>query len=285
MHQVAPDPRRRQKIATITRIDREALESTMAYAPPKMISIEDEALEASSRNLVPPPEVNSRSRRMNSAQLREIESLRAVNAHLLRELAAMKAREIETQKLAERDGLTGLYNRRRMLELLEAAISDAVLQDLHVGLLFIDLNGFKAINDKYGHAAGDKILTTVATRISARVRAGDICCRYGGDEFVVVLPGVPNPLPVSRVADAIRERVSLPYWIGNAQQQLTATIGESMYPYHGENAALLVHRADEAMYRLKSRIVRPAVQAARTPAPRLARRRNDRSKPRSGGTT
>jgi diguanylate cyclase (GGDEF)-like protein len=257
----------------------------MAYAQPHVVSDEDEALEASSRDLPSlrdghPP----RGRRMNSAELREIETLRAVNAHLLRELAAMKAREIETQKLADRDGLTGLYNRRRMLELLEAAISDAVLQDLHVGLLFIDLNGFKAINDKYGHAAGDKILTTVATRISARVRTGDICCRYGGDEFVVVLPGVPDPFPVSRVADAIRERVSLPYWIGNEQQQLTASIGESMYPYHGENAALLVHRADEAMYRLKSRIVRPPLQAARAPEPRLTRRRNDKSKPRSGGT-
>jgi|HubBroStandDraft_2_1064218.scaffolds.fasta_scaffold08215_2 diguanylate cyclase (GGDEF)-like protein len=256
----------------------------MAYVQPRVIADEDESLEASSRDLSPVRDVNLRGRRMNSAELREIESLRAINARLLRELAAMKAREVETQKLAERDGLTGLYNRRRMLELLEAAISDAVLQDLHVGLLFIDLNGFKAINDKYGHAAGDKILTTVATRISARVRAGDICCRYGGDEFVVVLPGVPDPFPVSRVADAIRERVSLPYWIGNDQQQLTASIGESMYPYHGENAALLVHRADEAMYRLKSRIVRPSPAAARAPQPRLTRRRNDKSKPRTGGT-
>jgi diguanylate cyclase (GGDEF)-like protein len=254
----------------------------MAYAQPNVIANEDESLEASSRDLTPVRDANSRGRRIGSAE-REIESLRAMNAHLLRELAAMKAREVETQKLAERDGLTGLYNRRRMLELLEAAISDAVLQDLHVGLLFIDLNGFKAINDKYGHAAGDTILTTVATRISARVRAGDICCRYGGDEFVVVLPGVPDPFPVSRVADAIRERVSLPYWIGNDQQQLTASIGESMYPYHGENAALLVHRADEAMYRLKSRIVRPSPEA-RAPQPRLTRRRNDGSKPRSGGT-
>jgi diguanylate cyclase (GGDEF)-like protein len=257
----------------------------MAYAQPSVISDEDEALEASSRDLTSPRDAKSRGRRTSAALLREIESLRAINAHLVRELVAMKAREVETQKLAERDGLTGLYNRRRMLELLEAAISDAVLQDLHVGLLFIDLNGFKAINDKYGHAAGDKILTTVATRIAARVRAGDICCRYGGDEFVVVLPGVPDPFPVSRVADAIRERVSLPYWIGNEQQQLTASIGESMYPYHGENAALLVHRADEAMYRLKSRIVRPALPAAaRAPEPRLTRRRNDKSKPRSGGT-
>lgn len=256
----------------------------MVHAQPNKASNEDESLEASSRDLPKLRDVNSRGRRITSAEQREIENLRAMNAHLLREIAAMKARELETQRLAERDGLTGLYNRRRMLELLEAAISDAVLQDLHVGLLFIDLNGFKAINDKYGHAAGDKILTTVATRIAARVRTGDICCRYGGDEFVVVLPGVPDPFPVSRVADAIRERVSLPYWIGNDQQQLTASIGESMYPYHGENAALLVHRADEAMYRLKSRIVRPASQAPKAPEQRLNRRRNDKFKPRSGGS-
>jgi diguanylate cyclase (GGDEF)-like protein len=259
----------------------------MAYAQNQVLPDDAAALEpASLRDTAP----GSRGRRLSSGErtssgeLREIESLRAINAHLLHELAALKAREAETQRLADRDGLTGLYNRRRMLELLEGAISDAVLQDLHVGLLFIDLNGFKAINDKYGHAAGDKILTTVATRMSARVRTGDICCRYGGDEFVVILPGVPDPFPVSRVADAIRERVSLPYWIGNEQQQLTASIGESMYPYHGENAAKLLHRADEAMYRLKARIVRPTLPVPPAPHARLTRRRNDKSKPRAGGT-
>jgi diguanylate cyclase (GGDEF)-like protein len=259
----------------------------MAYAQNQLLPDDAAALEpASLRDAAPGSHGRrlSSGERMSSGELREIESLRAINARLLHELAALKAREAETQRLADRDGLTGLYNRRRMLELLEGAISDAVLQDLHVGLLFIDLNGFKAINDKYGHAAGDKILTTVATRISARVRTGDICCRYGGDEFVVILPGITDPFPVSRVADAIRERVSLPYWIGNEQQQLTASIGESMYPYHGENAAKLLHRADEAMYRLKARIVRPTLTVPPAPDTRLTRRRNDKSKTRAGGT-
>jgi diguanylate cyclase (GGDEF)-like protein len=216
-------------------------------------------------------------------QRRELERLRAMNALLLRELAELKAREAETQRLADRDGLTGVYNRRRMLELLELAITDAVRQGQYVGLLFIDLNGFKAINDEYGHAAGDKVLTTVAARISARVRNGDIVSRYGGDEFVVVLPSAPDPLAVTRVADSIRERVSLPYWINGEEQHLTAAIGESLYPHDGENAALLLRRADEAMYRLKARIARPMVSLGHTPEQRLSRRRNDKSKPRASG--
>jgi diguanylate cyclase (GGDEF)-like protein len=256
----------------------------MAYARPERVPAQAGVDEAGLEAKKPRDAVrNSRGHWITAAKLREIESLRSINARLRRELAAAKAREAETKKLADRDGLTGLYNRRRMLELLEAAIGDAVQQDLHVGLLFIDLNGFKAINDKYGHAAGDKILNTVATRISARVRAGDICCRYGGDEFVVVLPGVPDPFPVSRVADAIRERVSLPYWLGEDRLQLTASIGESMYPHHGENAAKLLHRADEAMYRLKARIVRPTSSPIDAAQLRLTRRRDDKSKPSPGG--
>src|ERR1700761_2527714 len=150
----------------------------MAYARSKMAGTgEARSTLSALRNS------NGRASRIQSAELREIESLRAINAHLLRELAALKEREAEAQKLADRDGLTGLYNRRRMLELLDAAINDAVRDGHHVGLLFIDLNGFKAINDVYGHGAGDEILTTAATRIAARVRTGDVVCRYGGDEF------------------------------------------------------------------------------------------------------
>jgi diguanylate cyclase (GGDEF)-like protein len=173
-----------------------------------------------------------------------------------------------------------------MLELLEAAIAEAALQWQYVGLLFIDLNGFKGINDEYGHAAGDRILTTVAMRIAARVRTGDFVCRYGGDEFVVILPSVPDAAAVTRVADTIRQRVALPYWIQGNEQHLTAAIGETMYPHDGENAAELLHRADQAMYRLKARLARPMVSLGSVPHHPPSRRRNDRSTPgREGDLT
>jgi diguanylate cyclase (GGDEF)-like protein len=176
-----------------------------------------------------------------------------------------------------------MYNRRRMVELLESAITEAARQWQYVGLLFIDLNGFKGINDEYGHAAGDKILTTVATRIAARVRTGDFVCRYGGDEFVVILPNVPDAQAVTRVADTIRERVALPYWIQDNEQHLTAAIGESMYPHDGDNAEGLLHRADQAMYRLKARLARPMMSLGSAPRQRLTRRRNDKSKSHTSG--
>jgi diguanylate cyclase (GGDEF)-like protein len=214
---------------------------------------------------------------------RELDALRSTNARLMRELAALKEREALAQRLADRDDLTGLYNRRRMLELLDSAVSEAAQLRQCVGLLFIDLNGFKGVNDEYGHAAGDKILIAAAMRITARVRTGDFVCRYGGDEFVVILPNVPDPAAVTRVADTIRERVALPYWIQGQEQHLTAAIGESTYPHCGSSAEELLHRADQAMYRLKARLARPMVSLGSLPRPRPSRRRSDSSTPGTGG--
>jgi diguanylate cyclase (GGDEF)-like protein len=204
---------------------------------------------------------------------RELENLRLFNAYLLRELATLKERETQMQRLADRDSLTGLYNRRRVQELLEAAIAEAARQWQRVGLLFIDLNGFKGINDEYGHAAGDKVLATAAKRIAARVRAGDIVGRYGGDEFVVILPGVPDAAAVTRVAQTIRERMALPYRVEGTEHHLTAAIGESLYPHDARSADALLKRADQAMYRLKASRTR-SLQAAKRPC----RRRNDEAK-------
>jgi diguanylate cyclase len=213
----------------------------------------------------------------------ELANLRAINAQLLQELVTLRAREAQAQRLADQDGLTGLYNRRRMLELLDSAIADAARKEQCVGLLFIDLNDFKSINDEYGHAAGDKILATVATRIAARVRNSDVVCRYGGDEFVVVLPCVPDAGAVTKVADAIRERVSLPCWIQGSEQRLSASIGQAMCPHDGRTADELLKGADHAMYRLKARMARPMLSLGSIRHHRPLRRRNDNSQPGSGG--
>jgi diguanylate cyclase (GGDEF)-like protein len=216
----------------------------------------------------------------------EIEHLRAMNARLMRELAALQLRETEALRLADRDGLTGLYNRRRMLELLNGAISEAAHRHQFVGLLFVDLNGFKAVNDFYGHAAGDRILTTIATRMSAKVRTGDIVCRYGGDEFVVVLPSLPDAGCLTRIADAVRDRVALPYWIKGHEQHLSAAIGESIYPRDGVDAETLLHRADQNMYRLKARSERTSDgrgSVGRGIPQVLDRRRDDKSITSAGG--
>jgi diguanylate cyclase (GGDEF)-like protein len=211
---------------------------------------------------------------------REIDTLRSINAHLIRQIAVLKQREAQAQRLADRDGLTGLYNRRRMLELLGGSISEAAQQRHRVGLLFIDLDGFKSINDDYGHATGDKLLITVASRIAARARHGDYVCRYGGDEFVVILPRVADRVAVRQVADSIRKRVALPYRIDGAELQVTAAIGVSMYPDEARSPAALLHLADESMYREKSRFADPLEMPVEPPAP--TRRRDDKFRRRTG---
>jgi len=168
-----------------------------------------------------------------------------------------------------------------MLELLNAAIADAARRHQYVGLLFIDLNGFKAINDEHGHAAGDRILITAAQRIAARVRVGDIVCRYGGDEFVVVLPSILEAAAVSSVADTIRERIGLPNWINGQQRRVSAAIGEAMYPHDGDDGAILLERADQAMYTAKTRMTRRFGMRTAVMFQPL-RRRNDPSKSGSG---
>jgi diguanylate cyclase (GGDEF)-like protein len=214
----------------------------------------------------------------------EVALLRAANSRLRREVASLKEREAQAQRLADRDALTGLYNRRRMLELLESTIAEAEAQGQCVGLLFIDLNGFKAINDEYGHIAGDNVLTTAALRIAARVRAEDYVCRYGGDEFVVILPNVPSVAALTRVADNIRARMALPHIVEGREQHLTAAVGESLYPRDGDDAAQLLNRADQDMYRLKARLSRPMMSLGSMPQQRPSRRLNDKLKQDHSGS-
>ncbi len=215
---------------------------------------------------------------------REIDTLRSINAQLIRQIEELKEREAQAQRLADRDGLTGLYNRRKMLELLEAAIDVASQHKQRVGLLFIDLDGFKGVNDDFGHAAGDKLLNVVASRIAARARTADYVCRYGGDEFIVILPRVADLAAARKVARSICKRLALPYRVDGVDVHVTAAIGVAMYPDEAQSAAALMHLADESMYRIKSRWTSALEIHRRRPPSTPTRRREDKSKKRASSS-
>ncbi len=157
-------------------------------------------------------------------------------------------RELLTQQLAHQtrhDMLTGLGNRKLLDEKLAAALARAQRSGQHVGLCFLDLDGFKRINDRLGHAAGDDVLAQVGRSITANIRPGDSAARVGGDEFVVLVEPVSEPAQVIDLAQRIRDSVT------TIAEGVGASIGVAIST-SDDSPSTMLQRADAAMYRAKA---------------------------------
>lgn len=154
--------------------------------------------------------------------------------------------------LARHDSLTGQANRFALDEQFDLAKRMARRHNWKIGILFIDIDRFKFINDWWGHDAGDEVLITVARRLAGCLRETDTLSRHGGDEFVVVLGEVHRPLDLERVVSKLQSALSDPQLIAGHAVNLSVSIGSSIYPDNGEDLRTLLREADKAMFQTKT---------------------------------
>jgi diguanylate cyclase (GGDEF)-like protein len=164
-------------------------------------------------------------------------------------LAIHRARLTEDlQRLSLTDELTSLANRRALLETLTREIAVARRTDRSLSVIMIEVDGFKRINDRYGHLRGDEVLISTARELKASLRAMDLATRYGGDEFVLILPNTGTE-DARVVAERVRRK--MPEILGQAELRITCSIGIASFPVDGDSPEALLNAADRAMYRVK----------------------------------
>jgi diguanylate cyclase (GGDEF)-like protein/PAS domain S-box-containing protein len=170
----------------------------------------------------------------------------------LRDISERKSYEVALSELAHKDTLTKLPNRVLFYELAEHALNVAKRHQSGFALMFIDLDGFKQINDQFGHQKGDAVLVQTATRILSCLRSADNVARLGGDEFIILVDETVNKDALQSLAMKIIEAVSQPFDPDGCVCQVGASIGISIYPNDAEDLDTLVNKADNAMYRVKN---------------------------------
>jgi diguanylate cyclase (GGDEF)-like protein/PAS domain S-box-containing protein len=172
---------------------------------------------------------------------------------VVRDISERKETEARIQFLAHHDPLTRLPNRITLIDRLQFVLNTARRQDKLVGILFVDLDNFKTINDSLGHHAGDELLKRVAQRLQATIRGNDLVGRLSGDEFVVVLTEIVTPEDVAPAAEKILSALGEPFSVEGQVFAISASIGISVYPRDGDAADRLIRNADVAMYLAKER--------------------------------
>lgn len=201
------------------------------------------------------------NRRKNGEIYPEWESITAIRNNtgnvenylaIFSDITLRKREERELYDLATHDALTGLPNRFHFSERFRHAMVRAKRAGHLVGLLYLDLDRFKPVNDSLGHKCGDKLLRTVAKRLKRSVREEDTIARLGGDEFAVILEHLTRPRDAAATAKKILHALSRPFVLDGNKATIAASIGISVFPFDGNDVETLVKRADGAMYRAKT---------------------------------
>lgn len=181
------------------------------------------------------------------------EELKRTAAELIRSNAELQRSASQLSHIANHDSLTGLPNRKLFHERLQHALEWAIERQQTVGLLFLDLDGFKQVNDSKGHDVGDLLLKAVAARLSGCLRGSDTVARLGGDEFTVILPAIPSSQDAARVAEKVLATIAKPFDLTGHTITITSSIGISLYPDDAIEIETLLKKADDAMYQAKQR--------------------------------
>lgn len=183
---------------------------------------------------------------------RKHSTIQELNKAVLREKSQLEQAYERIAHMANHDNLTELPNRRLLKELLSEHIPLARRQRRKFGVVYLDLDDFKPVNDTFGHAAGDSVLVKVADRLRSTVRASDTVARIGGDEFILVLRDIEGREGLERIAEKVLDTIRMPVKVGDQMCTLGASVGVSVFPRDGETADALIAAADRAMYQVKS---------------------------------
>lgn len=208
-------------------------------------------VELAKKNLLLQRQAEELAELNRDLQVQRMQELRLVNAALQAEIVERRQAEERAHGLATRDSLTGLYNRRSLMERLEQAITRAHRTSGGLAVLFLDMDRFKNVNDTLGHDVGDQLLMQVAARISGAVRESDVVARLGGDEFVVLMESLADYPDAAAVARKIVQANTAPCDIGVHVLRTSVSIGISVYPQDGDTVQTLMKNADLAMYHAK----------------------------------
>lgn len=187
---------------------------------------------------------------VNISVIRDTDNMVRNYLALFSDITEQKRLQKDYERQALHDSLTGLANRQQFLGRMEVMITQSMRHQRPFGVVFLDLDGFKPINDVLGHEEGDRALIEVARRLKQSLRAGDLAARLGGDEFGLLLNLEAGEEPTV-VLERVRQSLAEPYALGGNEMRMSASLGYSMYPADGSRVAELIRRADTAMYRAK----------------------------------